>query len=158
MTEWLATIRFLHLAALSLLVGGFSFNLLVARPAFKRGGPEMSPSFVVNSRKQFRFGLYSLPLAIVFAVLEFVFKISAITGLPLAASFDLNAAADVLFGTRYGTVWTIRLALACPLAALFLLEMAERKKSDSISLNSVGLILSAFFLMTLAFAGHASAT
>ena len=59
-------VRFLHFVAVLLLLGSFSFTLLVARPAAKKVS-EFSSSFLTLSRMQLLIASWALLLAIVSA-------------------------------------------------------------------------------------------
>lgn len=151
------SVRCIHLASVLLLVGTFSFELLISRPAFKTAGAQTSlplPSFY---KRQFRIACLSLLLAIGTTILGLFIKIASATGLSLSESFDPGAVINLLTGTRFGVVWLFRMVLALLLAAMMSAEFFGWLKSDSVWLRLGNFILSAILLMAMAAAGHASA-
>jgi putative copper resistance protein D len=157
MTGLEVSVRFLHLASVLLLVGSFSFELLVSRPVFKTVGAQTSLHFRSFYKAQFRIKYLSLLVAIGTAVLGLFIKIASATGLSLSESFDLGAIMNILTGTRFGIVWLVRMVLCCLLAGMMSAEFFGWFKSDSVWLWIAELVLSATLLMTMAAAGHASA-
>ena len=157
MTGLEVAVRCIHLASVLLLVGTFSFELLVSRPVFKTAGAQMSLHFLSFYKAQFRIAYLSLLLAIGTAVLGLFIKIASATGLSLSESFDLGAIMNILTGTRFGIVWLVRMVLCCLLAAMMSAEFFGWFKSDSVWLRVAGFVLSATLLMAMAAAGHASA-
>ncbi len=157
MTGLEVSVRFLHVASVLLLVGSFSFELLVSRPAFKTAGAQTSLHCRSFSKAQFRITRLSLLLAIGTAILGLFIKIASATGLSLSESFDLGAIMNVLMGTRFGIIWLFRMALFFLLAVAISAAFFDWVKSDSAWLLIAGLVLSATLLMTMAAAGHASA-
>jgi copper resistance protein D len=157
MTGLEVSVRFLHLASVLLLVGSFSFELLVSRPAFKTARAQTSLHCRSFYKAQFQITRLSLLLAIGTAILGLFIKIASATGLSLSESFDLGAIMNVLMGTRFGIVWLFRMALFFLLAVAMSAAFCDWLKSDSAWLWIAELVLSAALLMTMAAAGHASA-
>ena len=157
MTGLEVSVRFIHLASVLLLVGSFSFELLVSQPVFKTVGAQTSLHFPSFYKAQFRIARLSLLLAIGTAVLGLFIKTATATGVSLSESFDLDAIMNVLMGTRFGIVWLVRMALFCLLASVMSAEFFGWSKSDSAWPRIAELVLSATQLMTMAAAGHASA-
>jgi putative copper export protein/mono/diheme cytochrome c family protein/peroxiredoxin len=151
------SVRLIHLASVLLLVGIFGFDLLVSRPALRAVGAEGAPDFRSFFKARSRIVLASLLLAIGTAVVGLFIKIATATGSSLSASLDPSAVMKVLVGTRFGTVWLVRIALLCLLAVMMVGRFAGRFKSDSVELRIAEFALSAMLLMALATAGHASA-
>ena len=153
MTGLEVAVRFVHLASVLLLVGSFSFELLVSRPAFKNAFLDF-PSFY---RALLSIARLSLLLAIGTAIFGLFIKIADATGLPLAESIDLGTIINVLTETRFGVVWLVRMALFCLLALVLSGEFFGWFKSDSVWLRVAEFVLSATLLMAMTAAGHASA-
>ncbi|HEY6366398.1 MAG TPA: CopD family protein [Candidatus Binatia bacterium] len=151
------SVRFIHLASLLLLVGIFGFDLLVGRPPLRAAAAETAPAFQSFFKARSRIALASLFLAIGTAIVGLFIKIATATGSSLSASLDPSAIVNVLFGTRFGTVWLVRMALLCLLAVMMTARFFGRFKSDSVWLRIAEFVLSAMVLMALAAAGHASA-
>jgi putative copper resistance protein D len=150
-------VRFIHLASVLLLVGSFSFDLLVGRPAIRAAGAEIAADLQSFSKSRFRIARWSLRLAAGTAILGLFIKIATATGLPLFESFDPSAIVSFLIGTQFGTVWFVRMVILCLLAAVLSPEIFGRLNGNSAQRGVAGLILSAILLMSLAVAGHASA-
>jgi putative copper resistance protein D len=127
--------RFAHFAAAMLLFGCCAFIALVAPPDLRE-----------SLARRFRPLTHAaIVLALVTALLWFLLELGPASG--EGATFDAGAIAD-LFGTRFGEVWIVRIALAAALVGLAL----ARRGADSRSL----LLASGLFLATLALVGHAS--
>jgi putative copper resistance protein D len=150
-------VRFIHLASVLLLVGTFSFDLLVGRPAIRAAGAEIAADLQSFSKSRFRIARWSLCLAAGTAILGLFIKIATATGLPLFESFDPGAIVGFLIGTQFGTVWLVRMVLLCLLAAFLSPKLFGRLNRSSAQLFFAGSLLSAILLMSLAVAGHASA-
>ena len=112
MTGLEVAVRFVHLASVLLLVGSFSFELLVSRPVFKNVGIQTGLDFPSFYKTLFSIARLSLLLAIGTAVIGLFIKIADATGLPLSESLDLGTIMNVLTGTRFG------IGLVCPNGAL----------------------------------------
>jgi putative copper resistance protein D len=153
MTGFEVLLRFLHLGAVLLLVGTFSFDLLVRRPACKAAGLELS----AHLRSQFRLAGWNLVVAVGTAVLGLVVKIVTLTGTSALEFAHLYSAANVLFETQFGIVWLARIVLSCLLAVVLFAQHYDRVKIDSMALCVTGSVLSALLLLSLALTGHAAA-
>jgi putative copper export protein/mono/diheme cytochrome c family protein/peroxiredoxin len=151
------SVRFIHLASVLLLVGILGFDFLIRRPALRAAAAETTLAVQSFFKARYRIALASLLLAIGSAVVGLFIKIATATGSPLAASLDPSAIVNVLFGTRFGTVWLVRMALLGLLAVVLSARLFGRFKSDSVLLRIAEFVLSAIVLMALAAAGHASA-
>ena len=108
MTGLEVSVRFVHLASVLLLVGSFSFELLVSRPVFKNEGMQTSLDFPSFYKALFSIARLSLLLAMGTAILGLFIKIADATGLPLSESIDLGTYHERSHGN------TIRNRLACP--------------------------------------------
>ena len=157
MTGLEVSLRFVHLASVLLLVGSFSFELLVSRPVFKNEGMQTSLDFPSFYKALFSIARLSLLLAIGTAILGLFIKIADATGLPLSESIDLGIIINVLTGTRFGIVWLVRMALFCLLALVTSAQFFGWFKSDSVWLRVAEFVLGATLLIAMAAAGHASA-
>jgi putative copper resistance protein D len=150
-------VRFIHLASVFLLVGIFGFDFLVGRPAMRAAGAKISADLQSFSTARFRIARWSLWLAAITAILGLFIKIATAAGLSLSESFNPSAIVTFLIETQFGTVWLVRMAILCLLAAVLSPELFGRLNRDSAQWSIAGLVLSATLLMSLAAAGHASA-
>ena len=157
MTGLEVAVRFVHLASVLLLVGSFSFELLVSRPVFKNVGIQTALDFPSFYKTLFSIAGLSLLLAIATAVIGLFIKIADATGLPLSESLDLGTIINVLTGTRFGIVWLVRITLFCLLALVMSADFRRRFKNNSAGLSVIELFLSVTLLTMMAAAGHASA-
>ena len=149
-------VRFLHFVASLLLLGSFSFTLLVARPAAKKAS-EARSCFLTLSRTQLLIARWALLLAIVSAFVALAIKIDTATGQSWSAFHHTDALTAVLTGTRFGIVWMARMLIAGLLAVMLLLYLRGSVRADSLILSITGMIFSGLFLVALAFTGHAAA-
>ncbi|HSF57653.1 MAG TPA: copper homeostasis membrane protein CopD [Candidatus Binatia bacterium] len=151
------TVRFIHLASVLLLVGTFSFDLLVSRPAVRVAGAKIADDLQSFSKSLLRMARWSLWLAAITAILGLFIKIATAADLSLLESFNPSTIVSFLSGTQFGTVWLVRMVVLCLLAAMLSPEFFGWLNRNSTQLFVGGSILSAILLMSLAVAGHASA-
>jgi putative copper export protein/mono/diheme cytochrome c family protein/peroxiredoxin len=156
MTELSAATRFVHLTAAVLLLGGFTFSLSIARPAFQAAAAPaaLSGSFFAI---QLRIARASLALLFISAVVGLWIQTASVSDPSLAASFSPESVKTLLTETQYGTVWIARMVLSGLLLALLLCEWFGWVNKDSFVFIAAGLVLSACLLMSLALSGHAAA-
>src|SRR5262245_51040174 len=143
-------IRFFHLASTALLFGCFAFYFLVSRPALGRAGAVDAPEFSSFDQRQLRLARWALLLVFLSGLLAFWLQIVSVSGSSFGAALDPTVMAEVLIGTRYGLVWSVRMIL------LLFVEVAlnhwERTKSPFTRLTAFALV--ALLVMTPAFSGH----
>jgi len=146
-------IRFFHLATTALLFGAFTFYFVVSRPALARAGALESTEFTAFDRRQLRLVRWSLLLVFLSGLLAFWLQIAAVSGLSLTAALNPTVMAGVLIGTRYGLVWSVRMALL-----LFLEVVLNRlERGDSTKARAFGLFLAGALTAAPVFSGHAAA-
>jgi len=146
-------IRFFHLASTALLFGSFAFYFIVSRPALASAGGLESPEFTAFDQRQLRLIRWSLLLVFLSGLLAFWLQIAAVSGLSLLAALNPTVMAGVLIGTRYGLVWSIRMALL-----LFLEVVLNRlERGESVKLRAFGSLLAAALTIAPVFSGHAAA-
>ncbi len=158
MTGLMISTRAVHLAALTLLVGAFAFSLLVARPAFKKGGPPRGSDFEHFDRFLLRLSVWSLLIVLISGLVWLWAQAAIVTGRSLGQALAHDAIGGVLTGTQFGRVWGLRLGLAIVLGGFLLLRDRERDDKDWIALHFQGVILASGLIAALAWAGHAAAT
>lgn len=150
--------RTVHLGALTLLVGAFAFLLLVARPAFKKGGAEASATLESFDGLLLRLAWWSLLVALASGIMLLWIQSSIATARPLSQTLTFDAIGRVLIRTQFGQVWQLRLGLVLILGGFLLLPERERDGRDWIALRLEGVILGGSLIAALAWAGHAAAT
>jgi putative copper resistance protein D len=147
-------IRGLHLAASLLPAGGYIFLAFVAVPAGRGfvadGGAQAAVASWVN-----RLLPWNLAAAFVTGGLWLCAEAVEMSGQPLHAAMSSVVLGTVLTGTTFGRLWLVRLALLVLLATL----LADRRRFvvDPRLRLWTGLVVSAAFAGTLAWAGHAAA-
>jgi len=156
MIELLAVVRFVHLTAAVLLVGGFSFALLVARPAYTRIVDDTKSDYLSFLRLQLRIARWCLVAIFASAWLGLWLQTLIVSESSTGVSFDANEIFILLAETQYGKVWLARMALVLFLGALLWVG-PKRIKIDAIAFLAINFGLSACLLASLALAGHASA-
>jgi len=137
--------RVVHIAATVLAAGTVCFMVLVAEPAFER---VLSRALDTLRRRCNAMIWAALAVAIASGALWLVLLAANIYGAPLAEVCLHGGLWSVLTETRFGMVWSVRLALAL-LLGLFLL---------SPSLRWLQLAAAAALIALLALIGHAGAT
>jgi len=157
-TGFAIAVRFVHLGALTFLIGGFAFLLLVARPAFKHAGLDRSTDFERLDRLLLRLLGWSALVAVGSALLWLGVQVIVVSGRPLGEALALDTIRGVLLETQFGRVWQLRLALLALLGGFLLLRGRERDERDWLALRFEGLLLGGLVTATLAWAGHAAAT
>lgn len=146
MTEPIVLARAFHIAATALAAGTVCFMVLVAEPAF---GSARKATGLATLRRRCNFMIWiALAAAVLSGVTWLALLAADIYGAPVVAVCLHGGLWPVLTGTRFGAVWTARLAVAL-LLALSLVWPATRY---------LQLALAGVLLAGLAFIGHAGAT
>ena len=157
MSDLAAVVRFVHVTAAVLLTGGFSFTLLIARPAFRRTGSRSLTDFAAFLNIQFFTARWCCLAILASALLGLWIQTVNVGQASADASFALNTVFPLLAETQYGKVWLARMLLALILAALLWFDFHKPNSKDAVGPVALGFPLSACLLATLALAGHASA-
>lgn len=157
MTGLAIVIRAVHLGALTVLLGVFSFLLLVARPAFHKGDPGSWPAFARFDRRLLGLGRWCLLGALILGLLSLWVQLAVVTGRPLFQALTLESLGGMLINTQYGRVWLIRLALIALLGGLLWLWERGRDGRYWGAWRLAGAALAGGLLMAQAWTGHAAA-
>ncbi len=157
MIDLAAAVRFLHLTALVLLAGSFSFTALIARPAFKSAGEEslrLRYEFLDN---QLQLARVSAFLAVVTALSALWLQAIAAGDLSVSPSGNLAAAGKLLTDTHYGRVWIARMTINVLLVGLLLFRPGTRANNGSGLFIILAVALTSCLLILVALSGHAAA-
>jgi copper resistance protein D len=147
----LIIVRAVNIGASILLAGTFTFDVVVVAPAGRVG----SSDFQAFERCLFRVAIWSLVAALLSALVWFWLGLSNMSGLPATRAFSTNAWETVLFETRFGRVWQLRLGLIAAAFALTAICLAQVKAARG--LMPVLWLLSIVLLVSLAWISHAAA-
>ncbi|HSB82673.1 MAG TPA: copper homeostasis membrane protein CopD [Candidatus Methylomirabilis sp.] len=151
-------IRFVHMGALTILLGAFAFLLLVARPAFSYSGKESLPAWEMLDRRLLALAGWSLLIALISGLMWLWVQAATVSGQPLTQALTIDTLSRVLTGTQFGRVWGTRLALLGLLGGVLLFRERERDDKDWRALHLEGVILGGGLMAALAWTGHAAAT
>ena len=147
----LVVARAVQIGASLLLAGIFTFEFIVLGPASRRAGDDWHQL----ERRLFRLAFWSLGAALLSALLWFAFEVSNMTGLSLTEAFAGSGWRIVLFATRFGHVWQLRLVLIA--ACLVLMTLRPLSGRMQTSLKFVLWLLAAALLVSLAWISHPAA-
>ena len=147
----LVVARAVQIGASLLLAGIFTFELIVLGPASRRAGDDWHQL----DRRLFRLAFWSLGAALLSALLWFAFEVSNMTGLSLAEAFAGSGWRIVLFATRFGHVWQLRLGLIA--ACLVLMTLRPSSGRMLTPLKFALWLLGAALLVSLAWISHPAA-
>jgi len=156
MGGFLIAARFLHFTAAILLTGVFTFERLIAGPAFRRFGAAPAN----GTRLRWRLGWLawaSLALAIGSDAAWLAAVAAGMSGKPLGAALSQGAVWIVLTRTQFGEDWLLRFALVV-LLGFCLLARGRWHWRVSGTIGWTALFLAAAMLASLAWAGHGAAT
>ena len=150
-TNLLVIARGVQIGASLLVAGVFTFEIVVARVG-RRPAAQANPA----EGRLHRLALWSLAATLFSALLWFAFEVVNMSGLPLARAFSGGSWETVLFATRFGHVWQLRLGLIA--ACLALLALRRRRRVEHAALRFALWFLSFALLVSLAWISHAAAT
>jgi copper transport protein len=159
-----ASARWLTLTGLALLIGFFSFRLLVWRPLF--AGVEMEPEEAALDEKTVRAGL-----RIVYVALGLLGLALILTMIDQATAYRLWEGGNwrPWFSTQFGQMWLLRLLLLLPFLILLAYVTTQRRRlvlsateADAETLIpiwflSAGLVLSVLLAGTSSMISHSAA-
>ncbi len=158
MNVLLALTRFVHLVSITLLIGVFTFLLLVARPAFRKTEYPEDEEFARFDKILLRLVAWDLLVAIASAVLWLAVQAASMSGQAFWQALAPGIVWSVLTRTQFGRVWQFRLALLIFLGTFLLVRAREQDVKDWIALRLEGALLAGGLIAALAWAGHAAAT
>ncbi len=152
MPEVLIAVRVVHFAATLMAAGVVAFSVMVAEPVFRRAGKELAPA-IERLRRQWTWIVWlSLAAALVSGAAWLLLLAAQIYDVP-ASDVALNQISTVVTQTRFGHVWSVRLAAAAALAGLAAVPKGRSPRLQ----NWLGLLFAAALLASLAWTGHAGA-
>jgi copper resistance protein D len=147
----LIIVRSVHIAATILVAGTICFEVLVAAPALRSGAGTVAAG-VVALRRRWTLMVWIALAAVILSGVGWLALLAAdIYGASIIAVCLHGGVWSVLTNTRFGVVWTTRVALALLLCVLML------RPATRIA-GIVQLSAGACLLALLAFVGHAGAT
>jgi copper resistance protein D len=150
LTTQLIIARAVHISASILLVGIFTFDLVMLAPARRLGSDDLHEI----ERRLSRLAVWSLIAALLSTLFWFWLEIASMSGLPLKNAFSTEAWRTVLFETQFGRVWQLRLVLIAAAFALVVPGLAQVKARRA--LMPVLWLVSVVFLVSLAWISHAA--
>jgi copper transport protein len=166
-------LRALGYLAIALAAGGLAFALLVWRPALSAcagAGDEWHAAGDAFAGRARALALAAAVVGVLCSALGLVLQGATAGASSFWGALDLNVMGDVI-GTRFGTVWCLRLAAFAALGTLIALPAVDSgPRLRTASLGATGLVLrdaplaalvaagalAAFLCITPALAGHAS--
>jgi putative copper resistance protein D len=149
--QMMPVIRALHLFALAVLAGGFSFAVFVL-PASAAAEPERS----VLSGWLARLRLWGTVVAVATWIAWLLAVAASMSGLPIAQAWQPSVMGVVLGQTRFGHVWLIRFALLL-LMLFYLAGLRNRRLRGEASPGPAGAVIAVAVIFSQVWAGHAAA-
>jgi putative copper resistance protein D len=143
--------RTAHIAATVLLAGTFTFELITLGPARQAG----SDDFLEIERRLLRLARWSLVAALLSGLLWFWLEVANMSGLPAMRAFSATAWQMVLFETKFGHVWQLRLGLIVLAFALVALSLGQVQTRHALIMAVF--LISIVLLVSLAWISHAAA-
>ena len=143
--------RTAHIGATILLAGTLTFKLITLGPAGRSG----SHDFHELQRRLLCVTRWSLVAALLSALLWFWLEVANMSGLPVMRAFSTTAWQMVLFETKFGHVWQLRLGLIVLALALVALGLAQVQARHALIMAVF--LVSIVLVVSLAWISHAAA-
>jgi copper resistance protein D len=143
--------RTAHIGATVLLAGTFTFELITLGPARQAG----SGDFLEVERRLLRLARWSLVAALLSGLLWLWLEVANMSGLPAMQAFSTTAWQMVLFETKFGHVWQLRLGLIVLAFALVAVRVAQFQARHALIMALF--LISIVLLVSLAWISHAAA-
>jgi putative copper resistance protein D len=141
--------RATHIGATILLAGTFTFKLITLGPG---GG---SDDFYDLQLCLFRLVRWSLVAALLSGLLWFWLEVANMSGFPPMQALSTTAWQMVLFETKFGRVWQLRLGLIAFAFALVALGLTQVRARHALLV--IAFLISIVLLVSLAWISHAAA-
>ena len=155
----MALIRALHFTALVLLFGGLSFQVLIARPAFRGLPADHLGAEHAFERDLPRLLAASVSLALVTGLAWLWWVAASMSGRSLSQAISGRLLATVLTGTHFGQVWGLHLLLLVLVALALPWRKARRSPAGKAHTGWIaGMLLSGAALAGLAWVGHVASS
>jgi copper resistance protein D len=151
-TPLLIVTRAAHIAASILIAGTFTFDVVTLGLT----GPSVSDDLREVERRLLRLAIWSLVAAFVSALLWFWLAVAEMSGLRLTDAVSPTAWPAVLFETKFGRVWQLRLGLIAVVLVFAVLRL-NRNEAGRRPLILILCFLSVVLLVSLAWISHAAA-
>ena len=151
-------VRALGYLAIALAAGGLAFVLAVWTPALsgsatgRQDRQAAGRAFATRARV---IGLVAASVGVVTSALGLVLQGATAGATSFWGALDLDVLGDVI-GTRFGTVWSLRLVAFAALGTLVALPTLDSEPRARPAAIGVAAALAAFLCLTPALAGHAS--
>jgi putative copper resistance protein D len=150
MVTTLILTRAVQIAASILITGIFTFGLML-----RLTGPSQNDELNEIERCLFRLAFWNLIVAFLSALLWFLLEVANMNELSLKSALSMPAGGAVLFETRFGRIWQLRLGL---IAAAFVTVASGLAQAKARTPMVVILwMLSIVLLASLAWISHAAA-
>jgi copper resistance protein D len=143
--------RAVNFGASILLAGIFTSVVIILAPASRAAGN----NFQDIEHRLLRLAIWSLVAALPSALLWFCLEVASISGLLMTRAFSTTAWQTILFETRFGRVWLLRLGLIA--AAFALIALCPAKVEVPRPRTVILWLLSVMFLVSLTLISHAAA-
>jgi len=143
--------RTVHIGASMLLAGTCTFEVITLGPAGRAG----SDDFRELQRRLIRLVRWSLVAALLSALLWFWLEVASMSGLPAMRAFSTTAWQMVLFETKFGHVWQLRLGLIVLAFALVALSLGQVQTRHALIMAVFLIII--VLLVSLTWISHAAA-
>lgn len=151
LTALLIIARGIHIGASILFTGIFTFDVIILSPAARRSSVDSQEV----ERRLFRLAVCTLLAALVSALLWFWLEVASMNEFSLKDALSTTALQTVLFETKFGRVWRLRLGLITAAFALVALAPAQLQARRALIL--VLWLASVVSLISLAWISHAAA-
>lgn len=150
-----AAVRWFTFLTAFVLLGAFTFPLLILAAALRQSGLTMETLEPGYSRALRLTAWLALAGLLVASFIALVLQAASAAGVPLDQVFAGHAVTRVLTATRYGVLWLLRVVVLISIAGV--LAWLSLSPTPGRGPLWVGAVLAALALLTFSAAGHASA-
>ena len=116
----MSLVRAIHLDSCMLLLSGFVFRLLVARPVFTNAKKDARLAFDPLGRRLRNLAAWSLAVSFVSGCFWFWLVAARMSGANLISALHPEILGTLLARTQFGRLWEVRFAIIADLLHFFL--------------------------------------